>query len=157
MLKMIRYALAMLTAATLTLGACGGDDGDGAATTTTDRSTTTTTAPPTPEEAFLVAIGERLDFGGRDGPQQALATGEAVCEALDTVNGLYADDAPNDSPETDAAIVEFSRDVALSGVAQGLDADVATIVLALTGEHLCPEHAATITDWLRANGYGGAS
>jgi hypothetical protein len=149
----LAWVLAVLAAV---LAGCGGDDDSHTAgTSTTEPLSTTTTAPPTPEEGFLEAIDERLTFGGSGGPQQALATGAAVCEALDTANGLYTDDAPNDSPETDAAIVEVARTMALAGVVGELDADVTIIVLELTGEHLCPEHAATITDWLRANGYGG--
>jgi hypothetical protein len=129
--------------AVLALAACGGG-GDSAdpstsstsrPTTTAEPATTSTTSPPVGEAAFRAAASDRLDFGGGNGLSSTLALGQAVCDSLDA-NQAAGSGGP--------AMAELLTAAAVQPLYDELGADVAVVVLDLTGQHLCPEHAATI-------------
>ncbi len=152
---MRRTLIAALAVATL--AACGGGGSDQSSSTaerptTTERATTTTDAP-TPEEAFLDDMATELEFGEADGPETMLALAQATCDALDAIDDMAGADAPNDNASTDAAIGATSETVAIAAAFGGdLDDRVVAVVLTNGGEHLCPQHAGAIEDYIEREG-----
>lgn len=148
---MRRTLIAALAIATLV--ACSGDDSEGGAQASpvaTERTTTTsTTVTPDPAEAFLDDMATELTFGEADGPEAMLTLAESTCDALDSVDNMTEGGAPNSDADTNAGIDASSSTVALATAFSGeLDDRVVAIVLTNGGEHLCPQHADTIADYI---------
>lgn len=143
----MRTITAVLAALTLVLAGCGGDDEAASTTSTTEHATTSTTSSP--RDAFLDDLDDRLTFVGSGQPDRAADLAEMICaELTDMPAGVAADDAPADSPESDAAIGAALQTMLLDAAREPLDDEVAAIVFELAGEHLCPEHADRIGRYL---------
>lgn len=144
----------ILALAVIVLAGCSssGDPGAGAddTTTTTERTTTTLT----PNEAFLSEIERSLDFGNDAGGGPAtLALAQSICDSLTTNASIAADDAANDTPQTDASVIAAANGMGISAAFTGDSPDdVIAVVLRAGGEHLCPDHATTIEADLQARG-----
>lgn len=136
------------------LMACGGDDDTDAAPSTTERATTTTEAL-TPDEQFLVEVDQRMTFGGADGPEAALDLAHNACDTLDATGpgAMAADDAANDTPESDAAIADTMTSMALATVFENVGDDAsAALVLTLATEYFCPQHATAVQGFILGRG-----
>lgn len=147
----------------------GGGGASSSTTTTTEHETTTTTEPPpqrTPEEEALVAglddSGVALDEGDTS---LLLAAGYGICRHLDSVAEMDAQIAGIEAQQASLAgnpaaahlIEEGNRLITESsslrssyvGLAQSeartvyleFGTEVGDVVVGLTTQHLCPEHA----------------
>lgn len=136
------------------LAACGSED-DPQPSAANEPAETTTTAEPTtttvdPETAFLDKVYE--DISGASGAQfeaNAISFGRSLCDTLDAIDGVFADDAPNDSPETDAQVAD---ELTKSGLDLIMDSSrnqaVSEVVMRAAGAELCPEHYRKIVVYL---------
>lgn len=143
----------------LVVSACSGGGSDAAATTTTIGAPARTTTTLAPDDGFLEEFQQRTTGDSPEGAQAALEAARSMCTALDTsTTGIAADDAANDTPESDAAVSEVLVAGTLAstfdgGVSTGLPPEVMAVIVALGSEHLCPEHMPAVVDFLGARGY----
>jgi hypothetical protein len=133
------------------LVACTGKTSSEGAQTDEDVGPTSTTAPATtttldPESAFAAEVDPQIDGGGM---AEMLDLGWSVCDALDTVDEVFVDDAASDTPESDAQIAQETVRLGLDQVmAADLDDGVTEIIMREAGAELCPEHYGKITTYL---------
>jgi hypothetical protein len=126
---------------------CGGGDDDTASssTTTTEPATTSTTVDP--EAAFLAEVNANSTGSGSEA--ELVDLGWSICDALDSVAGVFTDDAPNDTPETDAQIAHEAVALGLDQVmAADLEDAFTAVVMRAAGGELCPERYGMIIDYL---------
>ena len=147
----MRWAIAALA---FGLAACssGGDSGTQVGAAVVPATTSTTISA---EDSFLAEVSVKMGWEGADG-QASLDTATAVCDTLTagSQESFAADDAPADSPESDAALGQLAGDMTLDLAFDqyaGTDELMAELLTAAT-EHLCPEHAATVTDYIDTHG-----
>lgn len=141
---------AIAAVALLGLMACGGDSsatGDvSRATTSTVRATTTTLSG---DELFLVEIRQRTGWTEADA-QATLEFADALCGTLTAAVDMVAEDAVNDTPQTDASILAEAQLMAI-GVAfseyTGPDELLAEI-LTVGAKHICPDQREPITAYI---------
>lgn len=141
-------ALAMV----VVLAACSGEaGGDGPAAEPATERTTTTVDRATAEAEFIAEVNENTDGSG--GEADIIAFGWSICDALDAADDVLTDDAPNDTPETDAQIAQEAAALGLDAVmAADLDDAVTGIVMRAAGGELCPDHYGTIVGYLNDRG-----
>ncbi len=116
--------------------------------------TTTTTEALSPDEAYLDDLHGHVDFNNAEWGEQALALAKQVCGSLTASQSVLTDDAPNDSPETDASIADSYADMTLSVAydSAGEDTAATAAVLVLGAHHFCPEWTTTVEDDAAARG-----
>ena len=154
----MRTAIIAATAALLALGACGDDDEPAADPTTTTTSSTTststtTTEPPSDEGRYEDAL--RIALNVSDGDYTALVNlGTQMCSSMTNLEtGPASDDASNDSPESDAAIGDLTKTMALVSAFEAFDdPEVGAVFLRTTTDVYCPEHEDAAESLLEARG-----
>lgn len=139
---------AAVAALVLAVACSGGSDGSTAsdvAPVATERPATTTVAL-TPDEAYLADLHDAVDFNNPEWGEQAIAVARQVCDSLDASQLLMDGDAPNDTPQTDAALADWYADTTLSVIYQegGEDQQATASVLVLGARHFCPEWSAVV-------------
>lgn len=137
--------------ALLGLTACSGDGkADDGRTTSTTRATTTTLSD---EGLFLAEIRQRTGWTEAEA-RAALEGVDALCGTLASAVEVFADDAANDTPQTDMSILVEFQLLAL-GVAfdeyTGPD-ELLAETLMVGAEHVCPEYRELITAYI--DGFG---
>lgn len=103
-----------------------------------------------PAEAFGVELGIALDGDTPEFREQAAELARSMCDLLDsTVSGPAADDAANDSLESDAVMSASLTQAALGTVSgTGLEPSITAMVMRLGAEHFCPLHAGVVDDYV---------
>lgn len=155
----VRGVKRALAAAALGLVAACSSGGNPVESVAANRSTTTepvtTTTVLSAEQEFLRAVTIRLGWSGADA-DASLDVAQSLCDLLDSssTEAVLADDAANDSPESDAAVAREMSDMALAVAFTeypGPD-DVLAELLTLAGEHMCPERREVITNYIASQG-----
>lgn len=151
----VRKITALALAGAFALGACGGDgEDDVVATTTTTQPETTTTLSP--EDAFIADVQRQLTSDGPPGfGERALELLSATCDNLTEIpEGIRQDDAPSDSPQSDAALGDLTQTMSLAIVMDetGYPPEVGAVLLRTMTEHLCPEHTEVVEEFLETRG-----
>ncbi len=128
------------------LAACSGSSERSAPTTTSTTERATTTAPPTPEEAYLADLHEVVEFDNPEWGEEAIGAAKEICASITTGSDVAADDAPADTPQTDAALADQFADMTLSIFYEsaGDDLQQTAWVLVVGARHFCPEWSPVI-------------
>lgn len=118
--------------------ACSRSDSETAATT---ERATTTTVELSPDDAYLEALRARVGFDNPEWGERAIDAAKQVCDSLDASRTVFTDDATNDTPQTDAAVVDSYIDMTLSVTYDSAGDDLQTTagVLTLGAAHFCPD------------------